>query len=159
MEEKAHDEPAEKQPEHPYEHHPDQQAGATFAQTQAGEDIADTPPPEDLRDVWGNAGPAVGSAVPTGVVDVREPEGGPYPLPNVVERPHISERPATFSGEPTRDPSLSRAVDRATAGLDAESAGYDRTIEGPPPGPLDPQADEEPPDAEHAPGGQWGSSG
>lgn len=152
-------EPIEKQHDEPYEHHPGQHAGATLALTQAGEDLADTPPPEDLRDEYGNAGPAIGDAVPAGVIDVREAPGGPYPAPNVVERPHMTQRPGTFSGEPTRDPSLSRAVDRETAGLDAAAAGYDRTIEGPPPGPLDPNLEEQPADAESEPGGQWGSSG
>ncbi|HUG47883.1 MAG TPA: hypothetical protein VMP67_05665 [Candidatus Limnocylindria bacterium] len=151
MVEKKHDEP--------YSHHPGQHAGATTAQTQAGEDLADVPPPEDLRDEYGNAGPAVGDAVPAGVIDVREAPGGPYPAPNVVERPHTAQTPETFSGEPTRDPSFSRAVDRAAAGLATDSAGYDRSMEGPPPGPLDPDVEEQPADAESEPGGQWGSSG
>jgi len=149
----------EKQHDEPDEQHPVQRAGATIAQTQAGEDLADRPPPEDLRDDYGNAGPAIGDAVPAGVIDVREPAGGPYPAPSVTERPHVSRRPGTFSREPTRDPSLSRAVDRETAGLDAAAAGYDRTIEGPPPGPLEPDHEEQPADTEGGPGGQWGSSG
>lgn len=41
--------------------------------------------------------------------------------------------------QPTPDPSLSRAVDRADAGLAPDDAGYDRSNEGPAAGPLDPE--------------------
>ena len=136
---------------------PGHDAGASTAQTQAGEDLRDEPPPVDLRDTYGNSGPAIGDATATGVADVPEREGGPYPMPDVTERPHTAQTPATASGEPMRDPSLSRAVDREAAGLSPEAAGYDRTMEGPPPGPLDPEADEESPDAGGQPAGQWGS--
>jgi hypothetical protein len=141
-----------------YGHHPEQHAGATTAQTQAGGDVRNEPPPVDLRDTYGNAGPAIGDAEATGLLDVPDQPGGPYPPPSVVERPHASLPPETISAEPTRDPSLSRAVDRAAAGLQPEAAGYDRSIEGPPPGPLDPAAEEQPAEAEDQPGGQWGSS-
>ncbi len=142
-----------------YGYHPGQHAGATTAQTQAGEDLRDEPPPEDLRDTHGNAGPAIGDARQAELPDVPDQPGGPYPPPNVVERPHTSQPSEALSSEPTRDPSLSRAVDRAAAGLQPEAAGYDRSMEGPPPGPLDPAADEQPAEAEDQPGGQWGSSG
>jgi hypothetical protein len=149
----------EEQRDDRYGHHPGHEAGASTEQTQAGEDLRDEPPPEDLRDTYGNAGPAIGDAEATGLLDVPDQPGGPYPPPNVVERPHVSQIPETFSAEPTRDPSLSRAVDRAAAGFQPEAAGYDRSMEGPPPGPLDPAAEEQPADAEGQPGGQWGSSG
>lgn len=138
---------------------PKQEAGATTAETQAGEDVRPDAPPEDMRDTYGNAGPAIGDAVAAAEVDVAMPAGGPYPMPDVVERPHITQAPGTFSGEPNRDPSLSRAVDRASAGLTPEAAGYDRSSEGPAPGPLDPDGDAEGPDNEAQPGGAWGSSG
>ncbi|HWH24375.1 MAG TPA: hypothetical protein VNW68_05715 [Candidatus Limnocylindria bacterium] len=69
---------------------------------------------------------------------------GPYPLPEAIERPHqtpasTAEAPAP---QPTRDPSMSRAADRAAAGVPVEDAGYDRSNDGPPPGPLEPRADE-----------------
>jgi hypothetical protein len=128
-------------------------------QTDTGRDEETAPAAIDVRDTFGNTGPAVGDATTEGAVDVREPEAGPYPLPELVERPHVPETHATAPVQPTRDPSLSRAVDRAAAGLAPESAGYDRSIEGPPPGPLEPPVDEEHPASEGKPGGQWGSSG
>lgn len=92
------------------------------------------------------------------LADVDLPEGGVYPPQDLIEHPHV---PA--AGLPpnalTRDPSHSRAVDRAADGLEPEAAGYDRTIEGPPPGPLEPDAEEAPPDSGDHPGGQYGSSG
>jgi hypothetical protein len=136
---------------------PGQEAGATTEPAQIGEAPAEVPPPEDLRDTYGNTGPAVGDAVAAGEMGVALPEGGPYPMPTVVERPHTAQRPQTFSAEPNRDPSLSRAVDRAAVGLTPEDAGYDRSIEGPAPGPLDPEAHEDAPDSENQPGGAWGS--
>ena len=74
--------------------------------------------------------------------DALLPAGSPYSLPEEVEHPHRT--PLTSAKrvppQPTRDPSLSRAVDRAAAGAPVEEAGYDRSAEGPPPGPLDPDA-------------------
>jgi hypothetical protein len=90
--------------------------------------------------------------------ETEDPEAGPYPLPSVVERPHSTES-GLPSGALQTDPSLSRAVDRDEAGLDSAAAGYDRSIEGPTPGPLDPDAEQVPADASDKPGGQWGSSG
>lgn len=96
---------------------------------------------------------------PAGSLDeVELPEGGVYPPQDMIERPHAPERglkPASLS----RDPSYSRAVDRAEEGLPVEEAGYDRSIEGPSPGPLDADADQVPADSGDQPGGQYGSSG
>jgi hypothetical protein len=116
------------------------------------------PAPVDLRDTYGNAGVAVGDAAATTAVDVDMPEGGPYPRPDRTQRPFAPAEPGAVR-QPTVDPSLSRAVDRAAAGLDPEAQGYDRTIEGPPPGPLDPEAEVEDADAGDEPAGQYGSSG
>ncbi len=140
-------------------HRPDHDISPTIGQPQAGEDVRPEPPPEDMRDFYGNAGPAIGDAAPVSAVDVPEPEAGPYGPGPRVERPHVSEQAPSVFHEPTRDPSLSRAVDRAAAGIEPDAAGYDRSIEGPPPGPLDAPADREAADAEDQPGGQWGSSG
>jgi hypothetical protein len=90
--------------------------------------------------------------------DVDLPEGGVYPPQAMIERPHAPARglkPASLS----RDPSYSRAVDRAEDGLPVEGAGYDRSIEGASPGPLDADAEQVPADAGDQPGGQYGSSG
>lgn len=148
----------DKQHQEPFGDHAGQHAGATTAQTQAGEDLGDEPPPEDLRDTYGNYGPAIGEARQADLPAVPDQPGGPYPPTNVVERPHVSQTSETQSGEPTRDPSLSRAVDLAAAGMQPEAAGYDRSTDGPSPGPLGPDADAQPADAEDQPGGQWGSS-
>ncbi|CAN5650906.1 hypothetical protein BH23CHL7_BH23CHL7_02030 [soil metagenome] len=90
--------------------------------------------------------------------DVELPEGGVHPPRAFIERPHD---PSVGLGpsELTRDPSLSRAVDRAHDRLSPEAVGYDRTAEGSSPGPLGPDAKQQPADAEDEPGGQWGSSG
>ena len=64
--------------------------------------------------------------------EVEIPEGGVYPMPSEIERTHAPARglkPASLS----RDPSYSRAVDRAEEGVPVEGAGYDRSIEGPSP--------------------------
>jgi hypothetical protein len=116
------------------------------------------PAPVDVRDTYGNAGQSVGDARATVAVDVDMPEGGPYPLPDVVERPFAAQPPGAVR-QPTVDPSLSRAVDRAAAGLDPAAQGYDRSNEGPAPGPLDPDAEVEDADAGDQPAGQYGSSG
>ncbi|HSH21413.1 MAG TPA: hypothetical protein VK992_02195 [Candidatus Caenarcaniphilales bacterium] len=116
------------------------------------------PAPVDLRDTYGNAGPAIGDAAATVAVDVDMPEGGAYPLPDEVQRPYQAQDPGSIH-QPTVDPSLSRAVDRAAAGLDPEAYGYDRTAEGAPPGPLAPDAPVEDADGGPQPAGQWGSSG
>jgi hypothetical protein len=92
------------------------------------------------------------------LTDLEIPEGGVYPPQDVIERPH-SATVGLSQNELTRDPSLSRAVDRADDGLSPEQAGYDRTIEGGSPGPLEPEAEQQPADSPDAPGGQWGSSG
>jgi hypothetical protein len=92
------------------------------------------------------------------LTDVELPDGGVYPPQSAIEHPHATGaglRPASLS----RDPSLSRAVDRAEEGLESEAAGYDRTIEGPSPGPLEPDASEAPADSDENPSGSWGSSG
>jgi hypothetical protein len=136
-------------------HDPGHDAGATLGRTQAGEDLASEPPPEDLRDTWGNTGPAIGDALPVGDVDP-----GPVPGESDAARQGAADLKAgPLASEPTRDPSLSRAVDRAAAGLEPTDAGYDRSFEGQPAGPLGPDSDEVPPDADEGPGGQWGSSG
>lgn len=90
--------------------------------------------------------------------EVALPEGGFYPMPSQIERTHAPQR-GMGQNELTRDPSHSRAVDRADDGLDPEAAGYDRTNEGPTAGPLEPDADEVPAEAKEIPGGTWGSSG
>lgn len=85
------------------------------------------------------------------LVDVDVPERGAYPLPEVTERPHEPGDglpPATL----TRDPSMSRAVDRVAAGVPLAEAGYDRSIEGEAAGPLAPAADTRP--DEELPAGQ-----
>lgn len=89
------------------------------------------------------------------LADVDIPERGAYPLPELTERPHeVSDGfPSTAL---TRDPSLSRAVDRAAAGAPVDQAGYDRSIEGEAAGPLEPEAQ---PESDDLPAGQWGSSG
>jgi hypothetical protein len=90
--------------------------------------------------------------------EVELPDGGVYPPQDVIERPHAPERglkPASLS----RDPSYSRAVDREVEGVPVEGAGYDRSIEGPSPGPLDGDAEQVPADSDDQPGGQYGSSG
>lgn len=117
------------------------------------------PAPIDIRDTYGNAAPGVGNARGTEAADVEMPEAGPYPLPEVVERPFAAAPPGAMPGQPTPDPSLSRAVDRAAAGIDASADGFDRAAEGPPPGPLGPDAALEDADAEGEPAGQYGSSG
>lgn len=117
------------------------------------------PAPVDIRDTHGNAAPAVGTGLGTDVADVDLPDGGPYPLPDQLERPSPAVPPGTPLMEPTRDPSLSRAVDVANAGLDPGQLGFDRAAEGPPPGPLGPDVEAQPADAEGEPAGQWGSSG
>ena len=53
------------------------------------------------------------------------------PLPEHVERPHAARPPG--APQPTLDPSLSRAVDRAAAGSDPRDAGYDPEGYGPAP--------------------------
>ncbi len=123
-------------------------------------------PPIEEQERWhDNAVVAEGEARPgerqplEGSLDeVDLPEGGFDPQPSLLERPHSSQS-GLDQGTLTRDPSHSRAVDRADGGLDPAAAGYDRTNEGPTPGPLEPDADEVPTDAEEIPGGQWGSSG
>lgn len=117
------------------------------------------PAPIDIRDTYGNAAPSVGNARGTDVADVEMPEGGPYPLPERLDRPFAAAPPGVTPGEPTRDPSLSRAVDMANAGLDPAAQGFDRSAEGPPPGPLGPDVKEQPAGAEGEPAGQYGSSG
>ena len=115
--------------------------------------------PIDLRDTYASAGPGLGDSRPADELDVPEQPGGPYPLPEVIERPAAAQSPAKAAAQPTADPSLSRAVDRIAAGLDPEAAGYDTSALGPPPGPLDPAVEEEDADAGSQPAGQWGSSG
>jgi hypothetical protein len=110
---------------------------------QSGQDEEPVVTPEDVRNT----------------LDVPEPPGGPYPPHSAIERPHAIPAPTTIPIQPTRDPSLSRAVDRAASGLAPEDAGYDRSNDGPAPGPLDPPVGEERPDSVEHPGGQWGSSG
>jgi hypothetical protein len=92
------------------------------------------------------------------LVDVELPEGGVYPPQAFIERPHAPEAGLPH-GSLTRDPSLSRAVEREHEGLDADAAGYDRSVEGPAPGPLEPDAERVPADSQDLPGGQYGSSG
>ena len=117
------------------------------------------PTPIDLRDTYGNATPGLGDHRAAADLDVGERPAGPYPLPEVIERPAAAQSPAEAAAQPMADPSLSRAVDRIAAGLDPEAAGYDVSSLGPAPGPLDPPAEEEDPDAGSQPAGQWGSSG
>lgn len=98
------------------------------------------------------------------LVDVEIPERGAYPRQEIIERPH---RPS--NGLPptalTRDPSMSRAVDRAANDLPVEQAGYDRSMEGARPGPLVPTGEgaaldgDEEDGTDGLPAGQWGSSG
>ena len=142
---------------------PDLDAGDTTVQVQTGREGEWDEPlsaPIDTRDAYGNAGPALSD--PT--VDVElEPEvddalGGPYPLPSVIERPHTATAPGSAPHQPTRDPSLSRAVDREAAGLDPAAAGFDRSGESSADGPLDPDVEQQPASDEH-PAGTWGSSG
>lgn len=103
------------------------------------------------------------------LTDVDIPERGAYPLPNVVERPHEASDGMPPTGPLTRDPSLSRAADRAARGAPISAAGYDPSIGGEAPGPLGPTADQAPPGGggadepddpdQELPAGQWGSSG
>lgn len=138
---------------------PGQEAGATTATTQAGNAEEPAEIPDDVRDTYGNAGPGIGTATAKDpLLDVPEPPGGPYPPHSMIERPHAIPASTTIPPQPTRDPSLSRAVDRAASGLTPTDAGYDRSNDGPPPGPLDPPVEEEQPDSASRPGGQWGSS-
>lgn len=65
---------------------------------------------------------------------VFEPSGDAAPAEQAPTEPVIER-----SAEPTADPSLSRAVDRAAAGAPLEEAGYDRAGEGPAAGPLEPK--------------------
>jgi hypothetical protein len=136
-------------------HDPGHDAGATLEQTQAGEDLAAQPPPEDMRDMFGNRGPAIGDARPVGDVPFADTAG----VNEHVRQDPVRARTRAPSNEPVRDPSLSRAVDRAAAGLEPADAGYDRAFEGEPAGPLGPAEDEVPADAEEGPSGGWGSSG
>ncbi|HWH37879.1 MAG TPA: hypothetical protein VNT28_08890 [Candidatus Limnocylindrales bacterium] len=92
------------------------------------------------------------------LTEVELPEGGAYPPQELVERPHQPSG-GLRQNELTRDPSLSRAVDRADDGLSPEAAGYDRTADGPSPGSLAPDAEQQPADAADEPSGSWGSSG
>lgn len=148
----------------PYGPDPDLEPGATTAQVQTGrEGKGDSPgrAPVDTRDTYGNAGPALSD--PTVPVDL-EPEvedavGGPYPLPSVIERPHVDNTPGSAPHQPRRDPSLSRAVDREAAGLDLAATGFDRSTESPADGPLDPDVEQQPPASDEHPAGTWGSSG
>jgi hypothetical protein len=78
--------------------------------------------PDELR-----ASPAMEAPLPA---DERPP-GTTYPPPEHVERPHAARPPG--APQPTLDPSLSRAVDRAAAGSDPHDAGYDPEGYGPAP--------------------------
>lgn len=78
--------------------------------------------PDELRSL-----PVVDGPLPA---DER-PAGTTYPLPEHVERPHAARPPG--APQPTLDPSLSRAVDRAAAGSDPHDAGYDPEGYGPAP--------------------------
>lgn len=81
--------------------------------------------PADLRDEIesesGDLRPGASGDTPLGTT--HEPEGGPYPLPDRLERPHVAQPPGT--PQPTLDPSLSRPIDRRQAGIDPESSGYE----------------------------------
>ena len=143
---------------------PDLEPGATTAHVQTGREGEGDKPvaaPVDTRDTYGNAGPAL--ADPT--VDVElEPEvedavGGPYPLPSVIERPHAASAAGSAPHQPTRDPSLSRAIDREAAGIDLAATGFARSTESPADGPLDPDVEQQPPSSDEHPAGTWGSSG
>ncbi|MDP8905061.1 MAG: hypothetical protein M3N29_07070 [Chloroflexota bacterium] len=138
---------------------PGHDPGATTAQWQSGhEDAGDVAAPIDTRDTYGNAGPGLARSDIDADIEIDEPPAGPYGLPSVIERTHRAEPPGTMPRQPTRDPSLSRAVDRAAAGIGVEEAGYDRAAEGPAPGPLEPDAEQEPPLSKDLPGGQWGQA-
>lgn len=63
------------------------------------------------------------------LAEVEIPERGAYPLPEVTERPHEVGDSVSPGGSLTRDPSLSRAADRAAAGAPLEDAGYERADE------------------------------
>lgn len=125
----------------------------TDEEPRAGEDRAPEPLPEDLRDTWGNRGPAIGDATPAGDVDL----GDAATTSDAAREGAAKLRDGPLANEPTRDPSLSRGVDRAAAGLEPADAGYDRSFEGEPAGPLGPDADEVPPDSDEGPSGQWGA--
>lgn len=142
-----------------YGHDPGLDPSVHTAQPQSGWETESKPAPEDLRDTYGDAGPSIGHAETEGAVDVEEPPTGPYPLPNVVERPYIAQTPSSLSGEPTRDPSLSRAVDIEAAGMDPRELGFEPAPRETGADALGPAVDELSPDAEPEPGGQWGSSG
>jgi hypothetical protein len=111
------------------------------------DDFYEGPPLED-RETWhdgaviGEDGTRAGERQPVKrpLTEVEMPEGGVHPPPDMIERPHAPPR-GPGHHELTRDPSLSRAVDRADEGLDPAAAGYDRSIEGPAPGPLEPDAE------------------
>jgi hypothetical protein len=117
----------------------------------------------DAGPVDRTAAAAPNDALNVPLVDVDTPERAGYPLRNRVERPYRAES-GLPQGQLTRDTSLSRAVDRAASDAPVLEAGYDRSIEGEPPGPLAPDVNA-PPDTgsaegdEQLPAGQWGSSG
>jgi hypothetical protein len=120
--------------------------------------------PSDVRDEIERTEAALRPAVTpqTPIADVDEDFGraGTYTTeyPTGVRRPHAAE-PA---GAPqvTRDPSMSRAVDAAAAGLDPRALGFDDSDgEIGHPGPLAPDVRDESPLSEDEPAGKYGSSG
>jgi hypothetical protein len=119
----------------------------------------DGPKPADLRDeIQGPSDwlqPAV--AGNDDLADVTADGGLDVPRPEDQRRPAFEPGQIT---QVTRDPSLSRAAELRAAGVDPEDVhGMSDPSEIGHPGPIAPDAADQPAAAEGEPAGQWGSSG
>jgi hypothetical protein len=120
----------------------------------------DGPKPQDMRgeiqgpEEW--LRPAVDA--PDGSTDIDGDGGLDRPRPED-QRRQAAVAPDSAT-QPTRDLSLSRDVDLAASGTDpAAEHGMSDASEIGHPGPLGPDASDQPADAGGQPSGQWGSSG
>jgi hypothetical protein len=121
--------------------------------------VEGAPMPADLRDDIPGPDDLLRPAVPVDdpvVQDVRADGGLDRPLPEE-QRAWSAVAPGT--PQVTRDTTLSRAVDAEAAGVAPESMGMSSESEIGHPGPLAPDASEQPAAAEGEPAGKWGSSG
>jgi hypothetical protein len=118
--------------------------------------------PSDLRDAI--AGPA-DELRPSVAPDSDIGDGAELTRRGYTSEVATGDRRPWQAAEPgtptiTRDPSMSRAVDVAAAGVDPAALGYgDVNGEIGHPGPLAPTAEEQSPQAEGEPAGKYGSSG
>jgi hypothetical protein len=134
--------------------------GVTRVDDDAWRDARERPVPPDLLDEIEGPDDFLRPEVATDdpLTDVRPDGGLDRPLPER-QRRHAAVT-AQQARQVTRDTSLSRDADMQAAGGDVLAVhGMSDPSEIGHPGPLGPDASDQPADAEGEPAGQWGSSG